>query len=112
MRVDEVQYTVLADITAGHANRGPLEMETLKVLYKYFATQLHSLVNQHNRLTSLPNSFFALSSTKNTDFMKMFLTYFKREAAQFIEHMDRDPPDRPNFKFHLVYSFVKSSLIR
>lgn len=109
LRCDEVDYTILTDITAAHSNRGGTECETLKILYKHFKPQLHHLLRSHLRLYDLPNSFLAISNTKNMQFIKQFLMYFDKEARVFIDWTRENPPPLDaSFKYYKSCAFIES----
>ena len=106
-RIDELQYGVLAEITAAYANRGDVDIQTLDVLMEYFGPQIHQLVSAHIRDAAHPNSFFCLAQTTNTKFIRRFLDYFREEGQTFVRHFALTHDQEP-YDFQAVYAFAKA----
>ena len=111
-RVDEIDYTVLNELTAEKPNRGAIDTATLDILYVHFASELHALVNQHITSKVAPNCLMSIADTTNIGYIKHFFRYFRREGQRFVEWCERDNnlelENTENHGFHSVYAFAKA----
>jgi hypothetical protein len=111
-RVDEINFTVLNELTAEAPTRGVIDLKTLDVLYKHFEEPLHALVQQHLFLPETPNPICSISDSTNTDYIRHFFHYFRAEGQQFVSWCETDPSQPliavKDHGFQKVYAFAKT----